>query len=358
MTREPPPSGWPADQDLWEALARYVCEESPAAEAEAIRRWLAEDPRRNELLAALDRSFRGLAFRHPPELDVETALHRVSAQLHESEVRTLHAARSGLQERMAARWRTTALRIAATVALLASGVLLWRAVQDDGGDQVATVAQTFVTAAGQTDSVSLPDGTRVLLGPLSRITVAAGYGTAAREVELTGEALLDVEHDAARPFLVRAGGAIITDLGTTFTVRTDETDEVRVVVTAGSVELRAARAPQGSGVILRAGDRGRLGRHGQVVAERGGMTDDDLAWTRGRIVFDAAPLERVRVELRRWYGIELRADQPLDSRHITATFTDESARQVVDVIALALGALVEWRGDTAVMRAPPGAPGR
>ena len=87
------------------------------------------------------------------------------------------------------------------------------------------------------------------------------------------------------------------------------------------------------------------------VAERAVVTVDDLAWTRGQLVFDDAPLSRVRAGIRRWYGVELLADSSLAGRHLTATFSGEPIQRVLDVIGLAFGARVERRGDTAVVRA-------
>jgi transmembrane sensor len=170
--------------------------------------------------------------------------------------------------------------------------------------------------------------------------------------------LFEVTHDPARPFRVRSGEVIIEDLGTTFSVRDDD-DGVRVVVTAGSVLLQGTEKPRRSGtsptqpsVVLKAGDRGGVDRDGRPVAERSAATDQDLAWTRGRLVFDNAPLSRVRTDVRRWYGLDLQvADSALAGRHLTTSFAGESVEQVLDVIALALGARIERRGDIAVIRA-------
>ena len=60
--------------------------------------------------------------------------------------------------------------------------------------------------------MTLSDGTRVIIGPLSSVKIAAGYGQASREVEVSG-AWFDVVHDESRPFTVHAGGATIVDIG-------------------------------------------------------------------------------------------------------------------------------------------------
>lgn len=334
MTHQPSTPASPFGPDLWDVLARYAAGESPAAEADKVRTWLAEAPGRAELLSTLVRAVGALASKPPTDLDVEAAWRRVAERIDQPDVRELPVRR----------WRTIVLRAAAAVALLVGGVAVWRAARlNDVAVQVAAV-RIITTPRGQTDSMRLSDGTRVVLGPGSELIVPAGYGSAARAVELKGEALFDVVHDDQHPFTVRAGSALIEDIGTTFTVRQDDDDIVRVVVTAGAVRLQ--------GVELRQGDRGAVGPDGMPVAERAAATADDLAWTRGQLVFNDAPLSRVRADIRRWYGVELRvADSALARRHLTASFRGEPVEQVLDVIALALGARVERRGDTAVVRA-------
>jgi transmembrane sensor len=82
------------------------------------------------------------------------------------------------------------------------------------------------------------------------------------------------------------------------------------------------------------------------------MTEDDLAWTRGTLVFRDATIAEVRDDLRRWFGIELvTPDTTLLARHLTATFTaNDSITAVLRNIALSLPATIHRRGDTAELR--------
>jgi transmembrane sensor len=131
-------------------------------------------------------------------------------------------------------------------------------------------------------------------------------------------------------------------------------DGARVVVTSGSVSLRAAAGRDT--VVLRAGDRGSVGAAGGPRVERGVAGDDDVAWTRGRLVFRDAPVPEVADALRRWYGITLVVRDPeLARRHLTASFGTETADEAVRVVAAALGGALQRRGDTAAV-VPAGVP--
>jgi len=219
---------------------------------------------------------------------------------------------------------------------------------------VVGAVQELTTGVGQRDSVRLADGSRVLLGPMSRLRVLSGYGRSARAVELYGNGLFQVRHDDAQPFIVRAGTAVIRDVGTTFTVEATDSSDVRVVVTEGSVQL--SNATDSMGVLLRAGDVGHA-RVGQAPsAASRSANEQDLAWTHGQLVFRNATLAEVRDELRKWYGLELvLADSSLSQRTVNATFVRESPEQAMRVIELLLGARIEMRGDSAVLHAARGA---
>jgi transmembrane sensor len=342
MTRESPNSNLPDEPAEWEALARYLADESPAGEADRLRLWLAEDPARAEVASTLLRSMDRLAAGPPAEVDVEGALRRVHSRMRDDGAPVIPLRRSR------PRWMGgVPLRAAAVVLLVVAAALLFQRLRPDAG-AVAT-GQAFSSAVGERTDVRLPDGTRVLLGPASELVLAAGYGAGSREVELRGSALFEVVHDADRPFSVRAGGAEIRDIGTRFAVRNGVGGALRVLVTEGAVELRPAAARDDTGVTLRAGQRAIVEPGGRVVAEPATATESDLGWTQGRLVFDAAPLSEVAMELHRWYGIEMRADPALSGRRLTASFTGDPADRALRVIALAVGAKLEMRGDTAIL---------
>jgi transmembrane sensor len=211
-------------------------------------------------------------------------------------------------------------------------------------------ARHYATGIGQRDSIVLADGSRVLLGPASWILVSRG----GRSVQVNGEAYFDVVHDATRPFTVVTDNTLIRDIGTKFSVHTDSGPPVRVVVNEGAVRIVVGRRDS---VALTAGDVGVVESNGSLDVRRGAASPDDLAWTRGRLVFRDASIAELAADLRRWYGVELRVtDTALLRRHFTGSFETESSSRVLDVIALALNARVDRRGDSAFIRPSSGSP--
>ena len=118
---------------------------------------------------------------------------------------------------------------AAAAVLLAAGLIFGRRTTDEP-PQVAT--RTYSTGVGQRDSVTLDDGSSVMMGPATRIVVTG------REVSLVGEAFFTVTHDETRPFTVYAGDIGIRDLGTEFSVHNDPAEPVRVVTVYFDRSLR------------------------------------------------------------------------------------------------------------------------
>ena len=149
-----------SDRDLhWERLARFLAGESPPEEAAAIREWLAADTDRVRLLDGLRGALARVRFLSPPDLDVEAALARVHDRMDAPVVRSLRTAPGGRQPL----WQRPLARIAATVVLIAGAGVLFLLRREEA-PPAGTVAATWRTGIGQTDTLRLPDGSTVAIG--------------------------------------------------------------------------------------------------------------------------------------------------------------------------------------------------
>ena len=339
---------------VWEAIARFVAGESTDAEAAAVQERLSRSIEESALVAAVERVTAAgrLTDEESTGIDVEGALARVRNRIADGEIHSLEErARRPISH--GSRVPGWMLALAAGLVLVVGASWLLRNRHGAGVEQMAQgsgAAKAYASRVGTRDSVKLADGTRVLLGPGSQLIVAGGYGRSNRDVTLRGEAFIEVAHRQGPSFTVHAGNATIRDVGTAFAVRSDSGTRVRVVVTKGAVLVkRGAETASDNGLLLSAGDVAMVGD--SVVARRGGATADDLAWTRGELVFRDASMEDVSADLRRWYGIELVvADSSLARQHFNNTFHNDSPEQVLRVIAGTFGARIERHGDTAIVR--------
>jgi transmembrane sensor len=101
--------------------------------------------------------------------------------------------------------------------------------------------QTYVTAIGGRQQITLSDGSRVELNTDSMLRVRINNGR--RDIVLMrGEALFHVAHDTGRPFFVTAAATLVRAVGTAFSVRIRADNSVDVLVTEGRVAVGSPRS--------------------------------------------------------------------------------------------------------------------
>lgn len=357
------PTGHLSDDD-YDRLARCVAGEGSAVERAETERWAREDAERRDALAAMR-----LAWGSPiaePAWDVDHAWRTLAMRIEgKSSVagRDSKVVDIGVRRRW---WRDNAriMRAAAAVVVIVGGALIIPRLRSTGGSdsQALASAAEFTTQSGEHRTVNLPDGSTVVLGVSSTLRLRAGYDAAAREVELSGEALFTVEHDDARPFRVHVNGSVVEDLGTEFAVRGyGQGSALRVAVASGSVAVRRGTSAD-TAVVLAPRDVATVGDAGAVTVARNVDVAPFTAFASGRLVFTDAPLADVVVELERWYGVEVRViDDVILDRHLTSTFEGESLDEVLRVIGMTLdvryvrnGNRIDFmkHGDTTALPSP------
>jgi ferric-dicitrate binding protein FerR (iron transport regulator) len=222
-------------------------------------------------------------------------------------------------------------------------------------ERVAAAAsgRQVLTRRGERATFTLADGSRVILGPETRLTIPVAYKTAGRRaLYLDGEGYFEVVHDSLHPFEVHTPLGTAEDLGTEFIVSTyPEARGMRVVVASGKVALRqpparSARSAADSAPLLTLipGDLAQLDSAGTATVRR---VDPSayVAWTQGALAFNGTSLHDALPQLARWYDLDIRlADNALGARRLTATFREQSAAQVLDLIALSLDLRMERDG--------------
>jgi ferric-dicitrate binding protein FerR (iron transport regulator) len=367
------------DLDL---LARYVSGRCSLAEQRQVREWLDESPENAAELERWRAIWEGAALLRaeplPAPIDTQSALDRLKEQLTRP-VRALAPRVISIVPRRSANAGTThivwyrAIPFAIGVAAAGLAMLLVTQVRARGRETGAW--HEYATRAGEREKVTLADGTQFILAPASSLRVPRDYAAGDRSVIVDGEVFFAVVHDPAHPFVVHAGNAVTTDVGTAFDVRSYAGDPaVRLAVVEGAVavapdgpDTRGSRCPASTrqpaapcaapvGAPAIAGDLAIVTPDRRVVIRHGADVASATAWTAGTLVFRDAPLPEVAAELSRWYGVSIvLADETLRMRHVTAVIDQRSVTTVLDVLAPGVGARYDVRDRlTYTLHANPG----
>lgn len=344
----------PIDQlsdDDDDRLARYISGEASTVERAEVERWAADHADRRAALAAMQ-----LAWHTPsldPAWDVDAAWVKVSVGLRENgSDQSNHHTVVSIASRD--RWWRNGVRLmqvaAAAVIIVGGAVAIRRFVSGDSETASTLASTTVTTRAGERRTVRLPDGSTVVLGVSSTLRTRHGYGAAAREVDLDGEALFTVRHEATRPFRVHVGGTLVEDLGTEFAIRsyTDSgagSPTIRVAVASGSVAVHRGTNADTS-VVLVPREVATLRGDDVLSVMRGVDVTPFTAFASGRLIFVDAAFSDVADELQRWYGIDVQiTDDAILQRHLTSTFEGETLDEVLRIIGLALDVRYEREGN-------------
>jgi ferric-dicitrate binding protein FerR (iron transport regulator) len=246
-------------------------------------------------------------------------------------------------------WTILAPKQFATVAAVCLIAIVGVLFQHQSRTTAGEPSRTYVTATGQKTTLSLRDGSRIVLAPQTTLRLAKGFGSATRTVELSGEAYFEVRSTEEIPFIVQTGTTTTRVLGTTFNVRAYRDDaSVRVTVDEGKVQSRMRRhAP----VTLTAGMTARMTDSNAVVTP----ANDSGAvarWISGTLEFSRVPLPEVLTTLERWYGVRFHVP---DTTLRTATVSGAlmpgwtpATLQTLEILLDATGS-IDRAGDTTVV---------
>jgi transmembrane sensor len=216
------------------------------------------------------------------------------------------------------------------------------------------------TVVGGLEAVPMTDGSRVTLNTDSQLRISLTEQE--RRVELErGEAYFEVAKDPNRPFVVRAGNQRVIAVGTQFSVRR-EGDNVRVVVTEGTVrmepaedaEVSAAGANSGGAevLMLEAGSVARAG-HDAVLVQKKSLAEIEqgLSWRSGLLTFRETPLADAVAELNRYNTRKIVIEDPaVAAMQVGGVFRSTNLDPFVRLIEEGFPVRVSQEGDRIVLR--------
>jgi transmembrane sensor len=238
-------------------------------------------------------------------------------------------------------WIGAGAAVAAGLAVVAVGAGFWPSAGDAG--------QVYRTAPGQTRTIILADGTHIRLNAASQITVS--FGRDARRVQMAdAEAVFEVAHDAARPFLIAVGDRQVRVVGTEFNLRHRD-GRVALTVRRGVVEVRPGDALQAQPIRVTVGQQltHEEGRPLQTLALADG--EAAFAWTNGQLIYRDRPLSEVAGDLSRRFAVPVRAADPeTASMRFTGVLVTDREADVLRRLEAFAPIRVEHAGGAVILR--------
>lgn len=200
---------------------------------------------------------------------------------------------------------------------------------------VSYLTHTVNTGADEWRSFQLADGTRVTIGPRTRLRHALDERE--RRIELAyGEVLVQVAKDPSRPFLVDAGPIVIRATGTQFAVDRRAHD-LRVTLAEGSVVVdAAARAGRSSAVTLRPGQELRLTDQAPATIRQVDAVHA-LAWASRMIILDDETIARAVAEFNQRNHVQIEIPSSIAAREIRGTYSIDDPESFAQTLAQATG---------------------
>jgi ferric-dicitrate binding protein FerR (iron transport regulator) len=332
-----------------EALDRYLAGVATANDAMRVEQWLRDDPHALVVVEELRALRPGVSA--SAVFDVQTLASRIETAIDETKsghnapsvypVSRLWYRRDANLPSPVRRWSTIAgIGTCAIVAAFAGRSLFQ--------EQSSAHVTHYATAAGERQQITFRDGTRVFLGPATRLTATLDDRNGGAAVRVVGEAAFQVAHRARSPFIVTTEQSVVRVIGTTFTVRQYATERVaRITVANGRVEVRPAVGRGALALILSAGMNGIAGDSGTRLSDAVN-TSDVAAWTQGTLVFRKVPVREVLRDVSRAYAVDVRvADSVLAGRLMTWRFpaATHSLMSALDELSVLLNVRVVRSGD-------------
>ena len=190
---------------------------------------------------------------------------------------------------------------------------------------------------GIRSKVVLPDGTVVWLNSESKIKYSIPFVNSTRNVELIGEAFLDVAKNEKSPFVIESRDAKIRVLGTQFNFKAyPDEDKTYVSLIEGSIQLNLRIDGENvSETKLHPGEYlifDRMERKAHISTEK---IENHIGWVNNRLILDDTPMLEMEKILERWYGVDVEVlSQDVYAYKFTTTFDNLPLNQVIDLLRL------------------------
>lgn len=269
-----------------------------------------------------------------PEKELDDAFDNVMSSADRREKAQSAIMRIGLRQRI----RRIALTCASAAAMLI--FVPWITLKLNGriADKQVAIAESqklceVSTHNGETREIILPDNSRVTLNAGSVLIYPEKFSSTERTVFLSGEAIFEVTHNEALPFMVNTSDLTIQVHGTIFNVNAyPEASGTSATLCEGSIS--ATLKGSGESILMVPNERLDYDRQTGKSSILRVNSAEDIAWKSGDMCFRSENIHTIVKAIERKYGINTYITSgKYDDMILTAKFIQgESMEQMLGAI--------------------------
>jgi hypothetical protein len=174
------------------------------------------------------------------------------------------------------------------------------------------IYNTIATPRGRQFSIVLSDGSKVWLNAASSITYPTAFTGKERKVSITGEIYFEIARDSRHPFMVAAGAAEITVLGTHFDVMAYPDEKLlKTTLLEGSVKVSHGDQQ----VIITSGQQASFSPQADHINVTTVNTGQAVAWVEGKLSLNDLGIAAIMRRVSRWYNVDVEFEGPVPQGH-------------------------------------------
>ena len=209
-------------------------------------------------------------------------------------------------------------------------------------------------APNQKSQVILADGSKVWVNSQSSLNYPKTFDGKTREVYLSGEAFFDIQHDAAKPFIIHTGNIVTTVLGTAFNIKEDKgMHTVVVTVTRGKVSV--ANGSHLLGVIT-PNQQISVNTINHAQTQKSVNAGEAVAWQQNSISFNDITFADAAAQLQQRFNVRISfANEKVKKCRFTGSaLKEEKLDQILKVMCTFNNATYQTKADGSIIIDGPG----
>lgn len=277
--------------------------------------------------------------------NVEHALNKVMAGIQQEEITEPEVVYELPEYRKPNRWKP--ILVLASLVVIIGSIYYFTTIKSNSIATVDLTAETIPAANGSLvekhntkgtrSLITLADGSKVWLNADSKLSYPAAFNGDTREVELAGEAFFDVAKNKSKPFIIHLKKGTVRVLGTSFNIKAyDGSRVVETSVVTGRVAFipHTSNATKTDTTFLTHNMKAVYTIETGLLTTATAISDEDKAWTEGKLIFKDISLKDIAETLERNFGKEVlfNSEQIMEYK-LTGSFENDSLEEILYYLA-------------------------